>query len=98
MSLDRQLLACSIANELRSLRNAARMTQQDVADWTGLHRPIVARIESGRHLPDIETVGRYLRAVRASWLDLVEVLDGGELPSVLPEDDPGATMAPATGD
>jgi transcriptional regulator with XRE-family HTH domain len=39
------------AARLRALRDAARMSQQDLADASGLSRPYLARLELGQQEP-----------------------------------------------
>lgn len=52
-----------LASELRAARHRVSMTQQQVAEHTGMLRPIVARIEAGRHMVSIDTLIRYADAV-----------------------------------
>jgi transcriptional regulator with XRE-family HTH domain len=71
MTLDTHVLAQRVGARLRELRQDAELTQQEVADRMGSHRPIVSRIESGKHLPSLGEVARYAAVLD---LDLITVL------------------------
>lgn len=47
---------------LRRLRVRAGFTQGDVAALLNSHRPIISRIEAGRHTPTLNVAARYARA------------------------------------
>ncbi len=68
-----------VGPELRRLRKAAGMTQLQVALRSGMHRPIVARIEAGRHAPDIATIKRYCSAVGQPMRVVLEHVDAHEI-------------------
>ena len=57
------MLAIAVGVNLSQLRVLAGMTQGDVEGRSGIHRPIISRIERGMHLPTIPTVYRYCAAV-----------------------------------
>jgi DNA-binding XRE family transcriptional regulator len=48
---------------LKSLRQAAGLTQAELARRTGIHRPNIARVEAGRHAPSLETLTRLAAAI-----------------------------------
>jgi len=48
---------------LRRLRLAAGLTQAELARRTGIQRPNIARLESGRHTPSLETLARLASAI-----------------------------------
>jgi len=48
---------------LRELRQAAGLTQAELARRTGIHRPNIARVEAGRHTPSLETLARLAAAI-----------------------------------
>jgi DNA-binding XRE family transcriptional regulator len=56
-----------LLDELLKARDAAGLTQEDVAKRMGTSRPAVARIEAGggskRHSPSIATLRKYAEAV-----------------------------------
>jgi len=61
LPLDPQVLG----ERLRALRKAAGITQAELARRTGIHRPNIARLESGRHTPSLETLARITAAMGA---------------------------------
>jgi transcriptional regulator with XRE-family HTH domain len=56
-----------LLDELLKTRDAAELTQEDVAKRMGTSRPAVARIEAGggskRHSPSLATLRKYAEAV-----------------------------------
>lgn len=48
-------------NTLRAARRRARLTQRQLALRSGLHQSALARIESGRVVPRVDTLDRLLR-------------------------------------
>lgn len=59
-----------IGIRLKRLRMRAGLRQRDVAERMASHRPIVCRIESGRTILTIETIGRYCNAVGAQLFEV----------------------------
>ena len=55
-----------ILDALLKARNAAGLTQAEVADRMGTHAPAVARLErslaTGKHSPSLATLRRYVKA------------------------------------
>jgi len=50
---------CVITNNIRKLRfNANEMTQQDLADRTGVTRQTIVAIENGKYYPSLELAFR----------------------------------------
>ena len=60
-----------VGAHLRQLRRDAELTQAQISLVTGIHRPIVSRIERGTHCLTIDTIERYAHALE---LDLATVL------------------------
>jgi hypothetical protein len=52
---------------IREARQRAGLTQQKLADLMGTSQPVIARWESGRRSPTVDTL---VRAVRACGLDV----------------------------
>ncbi len=69
-----QVDAGALGARLRALRTAAGLTQAAVADRTGIHRPNIARVEAGRHMPSLETLARYAHAIGTSIPELLQEL------------------------
>jgi len=69
--LGARALATAIGARLRELRLDAELSQGQVARRSRIHRPIVARMEAGRHTQQLHEIQRYARALD---LDLLTVL------------------------
>ncbi|MEQ8665251.1 MAG: helix-turn-helix transcriptional regulator [Rhodospirillales bacterium] len=52
----------AVVSKLIAARQAAKLTQQEVAERMGTQQAAVARIESGRIKPTLETIERYAAA------------------------------------
>ncbi|MCS6857770.1 MAG: helix-turn-helix domain-containing protein [Sandaracinaceae bacterium] len=48
---------------LKALRLAAGLTQAELARRSGIHRPNIARLEAGKHMPSLDTIHRLARAM-----------------------------------
>lgn len=68
-------IAKIVGARLRELRVDAEMTQEQIADATGIHRPVVARMERGIHVADVDTVTRYANALGLGLADVLVCLD-----------------------
>lgn len=70
------VVAKAIGAEIRRCRNEAGISQEALARRLGTHRPIVARVERGVHVPEIDLVCRYAHAlgVHPIW-DIISVID-----------------------
>ena len=53
-----------IGVRLRTLREAKQLTQEDIAERTGLSQAWVSRVENGEAIPSIETVEMWARALQ----------------------------------
>ena len=67
-----------IGQRLQEARKAKGMTQQDVADKSGVTRTTVSKIEAGRFNAGVDIVDKLARAIDAS-LDIVPA-EGEENP------------------
>ena len=67
------LVAWSVAQHVRAARERAGMSQGDLAERSGLARPNVARLESGRHLPSLATLRRVAESLGVTLAALVVV-------------------------
>lgn len=52
----------ALAGALIEARNAAAMTQEDVAEAMGTTQTVIARLESGRQMPSTRTLQRFAKA------------------------------------
>ena len=67
-------LARSIVDELIAERKRQGLTQQDIADRTGMKAPNVTRIESCKYTPTLDVLERYAMAVgKKLQLELVDM-------------------------
>lgn len=60
-----------LGRNLRRARLALKMTQEEVAERSGVHATEVSRIESGKRDPQVSTVKRLAEAVGVSASDLL---------------------------
>lgn len=55
-TVDPARLALTIGSRIRAHRERLGLTQNDLAQTTGIHRPNIARLEKGVGLPNLATV------------------------------------------
>jgi transcriptional regulator with XRE-family HTH domain len=60
-----------LGRNLRQARLDRKMTQEEVAERSGVHATEVSRIESGKRDPQVSTVQRLAEAVGLSASDLL---------------------------
>lgn len=77
MIVDTGELAQRVGARLRELRRDAEITQREVAARMGTHRPVVTRLESGKHLPRLDEVARYGAALGLDLATVLVCLDAG---------------------
>lgn len=72
-----ELLTAAYADRIRTLRLRRGRTQKSMASAMGTHRPIYARMESGRHLVSLATLERLASAFGVPVSELApETADG----------------------
>jgi transcriptional regulator with XRE-family HTH domain len=64
-------LAVRFGRNLWHQRRRADLSQQELADLTGLHRVGIGKIERGEQLPRLDTILKVSAAVEASPCDLM---------------------------
>lgn len=64
--------AWSFGQKIVAARSRRGWTQQDLADHCGIARANVARLESGRHAPKLDTLKRVAQALGLAVSDLVK--------------------------
>lgn len=64
-------IAKTVGARIRELRLDAEMSQRELARRLGSHRPVIGRIENGKHLVDLRMVARIAAALE---LDVATVL------------------------
>jgi transcriptional regulator with XRE-family HTH domain len=67
-----------IGDRLRSAREAASLTQMEVAFRSGLSLATVQRIENGRNTPTLQTLRAMAEASGADLPDLLALVEVGE--------------------
>lgn len=76
-------LAAQIGNILKQIRTKKNVTQASLSARTKIQRPIIARIESGKHLPGISTLIRVAEGLEVNPAKVLEkayenvLMDGG---------------------
>ena len=63
VEVEKRKFARSIVDELIIERKRLGLTQQDIADRTGMKAPNVTRIESCKFTPTLDVLERYAKAV-----------------------------------
>jgi hypothetical protein len=70
-----QRVRIAAAAELRRLRRLSGLTLEHVAARSNTHKPIVCRVEKGKHTVRLETVARIAEANGGSLRDVLEAVD-----------------------
>lgn len=68
-------IAWSIGQRIRAAREQKGWTQEDLANRTGIARANIARLESGRHAPKIETLRRVAASLKLDAASLLKMPD-----------------------
>jgi transcriptional regulator with XRE-family HTH domain len=68
-------IAVRVGARIRELRLDAEMTQRQLADCIGVHRPVMGRIERGIHQTDLYTVARIAHALGLELCTVLVCLD-----------------------
>lgn len=63
LEMQKTILGKEIVNELISERKKLGLTQQDIADKTGMKAPNVTRVEGCKFTPTLDVLERYAKAV-----------------------------------
>jgi len=63
--------APGLGERVRRLRRAAGITQAELARRTGIHRPNIARVEAGRHMPSLGTLAKIADAIGLSLAEML---------------------------
>ncbi|MGH8444402.1 MAG: helix-turn-helix domain-containing protein [Solimonas sp.] len=69
-------LQANLARNVRAVRTAVGMTQEELAESSGLHQTYVSDVERGKRNVTLDVVARLAEALRVSPLDLLGA--GGE--------------------
>lgn len=71
----RTALSMAIGERLGELRRDAEMTQQQIADRMRTPRPVVNRMEHGRHTLSLESLWLYAKALELDLLTVLALVD-----------------------
>lgn len=66
-------LAWAVGQKLRAARERKHLTQEVLARLTGIARANIARLETGRHAPGLETLNCMARALGLEAADLLKM-------------------------
>lgn len=69
----------ALIQELKRARNAAGLSQQQVADMLGVRQSYVAKVELGERRIDVIELLQLIEALDASWIDIIELVDAAKL-------------------
>ena len=61
---DVDVMALEIGGKIKALRQEKNYTLQDLADRTGLSKPLISQIENNRVVPPVATLLKLARASR----------------------------------
>lgn len=59
-----------VLNEIRSLRTAAGLTQQELADAAGATRQTIIAVEAGKYSPSLELAFRIAQVLKAPFTEV----------------------------
>lgn len=68
-------LAILVRAGLRRRRRLARLSQEHVAQLVGSHRPIVARVELGKHVPTLDVCAMHAAQCGGLLRDIARAID-----------------------
>jgi transcriptional regulator with XRE-family HTH domain len=68
-------MAKLVGNRVRQLREAEGISVRGMEKFTGIHAPVLSRLEHGHHLPSLPVLARIADALGVRVADIVVVLD-----------------------
>ncbi|MGY1714220.1 helix-turn-helix transcriptional regulator [Geodermatophilus sp. SYSU D01106] len=68
----------SLGRQIRQLREAAGLTQAELAERTGTSQSAVAHLESGRRIPTLTTLQKFAHALGRDVVVTLSCRDGSE--------------------
>jgi len=71
-----------IGDRLRAIREAKKLSQDDIEERSGLKRSYISRVENGHTVPSVETLEKLARALE---VPLYQLFYEGEEPPKLPK-------------
>lgn len=73
--VDPKAIAVRVGARIRHLRAVRGLNIRDVAKRTGMHRPIISRVELGTYMPRLDTIYRIAMALDVKMADIIRVID-----------------------
>jgi transcriptional regulator with XRE-family HTH domain len=71
MATEHEIMRKELGEKLRSIREAARLTQKEVAGLANVHVNYYARIERGQENPSFEKLQAIMKVLKIKSLDLL---------------------------
>ena len=68
-----RILAWAVGQRIRMAREQQELRQEDLAEKSGIQRPNIARIETGKHLPSVSTLQKIARTLGLKMSALMAV-------------------------
>jgi transcriptional regulator with XRE-family HTH domain len=65
----------NFASVLRSQRLKIKMSQESLANLSGLHRTYISQLERGERSPSLETVMKISTALKISFTDFAQLIE-----------------------
>jgi len=62
-----------LAETIKQLREAKKLTRKDMMELTGLSLPVVNKIEEKNYTPSDLTIAKYAKALGVSYTDLLSL-------------------------
>lgn len=75
MTLANDVIRHVVACHLRAMRKRVGLSQEVLAMRMGSHRPIVCRMEQGKHTLEIATIRAYVHACGGELSEITQALD-----------------------
>ena len=73
--VDPKAISVKVGKQLRGLRIARGLSIREVAKATGMHPPIISRVELGTYMPRLDTILRIAVALQVTLSEVTSVLD-----------------------
>ena len=70
-SCDHSLYVSAIGSKIRELREAASLTQEDLAHEANISTSTLSRIERGNYQPRMDTLGKLAQALKVPVAELL---------------------------
>ena len=65
-----------IVGRIKEIRQSKNLSITELAKKAGIKRPNLSRLESGKHLPSLDTIEKLAEALEVSIADIVAIKQG----------------------